>query len=106
MAADYVVGAGGSQLGNLEAGALGSLTSPAISAFTGGLVTVAGALVLGLALPAFTRYRREPDGSAGEEVPGGSPTDQSSVADQSLPGGSPTDQSSVADQSPVPVEFG
>ena len=40
-AADYVVGAGGGQLGNLEAGALGSLTSPVISALTGGLVTMA-----------------------------------------------------------------
>jgi MFS family permease len=61
LAADYVVGAGGSQLGNLEAGALGSLTSPAISAFSGGLATIAGAVVIGLALPAFTRYRRPPD---------------------------------------------
>ena len=50
MAADYVVGAGGAQLGNLEAGALGSLTSPTISALTGGLVTMAGAVVIGLAL--------------------------------------------------------
>jgi len=58
-AADYVVGAGGGQLGNVEAGALGSLTSPVISALTGGLVTVAGALVIGLALPAFVRYRFE-----------------------------------------------
>ncbi|HXS66995.1 MAG TPA: MFS transporter [Streptosporangiaceae bacterium] len=56
-AADYVVGAGGGQLGNLEAGALGSLTSPVISAVTGGVVTVAGALVIWLALPAFVRYR-------------------------------------------------
>jgi MFS family permease len=58
MAADYVIGAGGGQLGNLEAGALGSLTSPAISAVTGGLVTIAGAVVIALAMPAFTRYRR------------------------------------------------
>lgn len=57
MAADYVVGAGGGQLGNLEAGALGSLTSPVISALTGGLVTVAGVIAICLALPAFTRYR-------------------------------------------------
>jgi MFS family permease len=60
MAADYVVGAGGGQLGNLEAGALGSLTSPTVSALSGGLVTVAGALVIGLALPAFRRYRWQP----------------------------------------------
>ena len=58
MAADYVVGAGGSQLGNLEAGALGTLTSPTISALTGGLVTILGSAVIALALPAFTRYRR------------------------------------------------
>jgi MFS family permease len=57
MAADYIVGAGGGQLGSLEAGALGSLTSPVISALCGGLVTIAGSLVIGLALPAFTRYR-------------------------------------------------
>jgi MFS family permease len=62
MAADYIVGAGGAQLGNLEAGALASLTSPVISAAAGGLATVVGAIVIGLALPAFTRYRREPTG--------------------------------------------
>jgi MFS family permease len=60
LAADYVVAAGGPQLGNLEAGALGSLTTPVISALTGGLVTVAGALVIGAARPAFRRYRHEP----------------------------------------------
>jgi MFS family permease len=60
MAADYVVGAGGGQLGNLEAGALGSLTSPTVSALAGGLATIAGTVVIGLALPAFTRYRRQP----------------------------------------------
>ena len=59
-AADYVVGVSGGQLGDLEAGALGSLTSPVISALAGGLITVAGAAVIGLALPAFARYRSEP----------------------------------------------
>jgi hypothetical protein len=59
MAADYIVGAGGSQLGNLEAGALGSLTSPTISALSGGLATIVGTIVIGLALPAFTRYRHQ-----------------------------------------------
>jgi MFS family permease len=58
MAADYVVGAGGAQLGNLEAGALASLTSPVLSAMAGGLATVAAAVLIALALPAFTRYRR------------------------------------------------
>ena len=59
-AADYVVAVSGGQLGNLEAGALGSLTSPTISALTGGLITVAGAVVIGLTLPAFARYRAQP----------------------------------------------
>ena len=67
MAADYVVGAGGGQLGNLEAGAVAAVTSPVISAVAGGLATVAAALVIGLALPAFTRYRSEPDAEAGAE---------------------------------------
>jgi MFS family permease len=56
-AADYVVGAGGAQLGSLEAGAVGSLTSPVISALSGGLLTVVGAVVIGAFLPAFRRYR-------------------------------------------------
>jgi MFS family permease len=82
-AADYVVGAGGGQLGNLEAGALGSLTSPVISAFTGGLITVAGAVVIGLALPAFTRYRagqQEPELASQEPA---SPDPQDPPADGS-----------------------
>jgi MFS family permease len=73
MAADYVVGAGGGQIGNLEAGALGSLTSPGISALTGGLVTVAGAIVIGLALPAFTRYRHQSDRPRGKSLPAAVP---------------------------------
>jgi amino acid transporter len=56
-AAEFVVGAGCPQLGNFRAGLVGSLTSPTISAFSGGIATIAGALVVGLALPAFTRYR-------------------------------------------------
>jgi MFS family permease len=73
MAADYVIGAGGGQIGGLEAGALGSLTSPAVSALTGGLVTIAGAIVIGLAMPAFTRYRRQPDHLAGRGLPAAVP---------------------------------
>lgn len=58
LAADFVVSAGGAQLGNLEAGGLASLTTPVVSALAGGLVTIAGALMIGFALPGFTRYRR------------------------------------------------
>jgi len=62
-AADYVVGAGGGQLGSLEAGLVGSLTTPAISALSGGLLTIAAAIALGAALPGFRRYRA-PDPAA------------------------------------------
>ena len=40
---------------------------PVIGAVAGGLATVAAVLVIGLALPAFTRYRSEPDAEAGAE---------------------------------------
>jgi MFS family permease len=60
-AADYVVGAGGGQLGSLESGVLGSLTTPVISALSGGLLTVAATVAIGVALPAFRRYRTERD---------------------------------------------
>jgi MFS family permease len=56
-AADFLVGAGGGQLGSLEAGLVGSLATPVISALSGGLLTVFGALVIGAALPGFRRYR-------------------------------------------------
>jgi MFS family permease len=59
-AADFLVGAGGGELGSLEAGLVGSLTTPAISALSGGLITIAGALAIGAALPAFRRYRVTP----------------------------------------------
>ena len=66
-AADFLVGAGGSQLGSLEAGLVGSLTTPEISALSGGLATVAGVVAIGALLPAFRRYRSPmPDGPSGQ----------------------------------------
>jgi MFS family permease len=59
-AADYVVGAGGAQLGSLESGLVGSLATPQISALTGGVATILGAVVIGAALPRFRRYREAP----------------------------------------------
>jgi hypothetical protein len=56
MATDYVVGAGVPRLGNFEAGAVASLTSPAVSAVSGGLAAIAGAAVITLAFPAVARY--------------------------------------------------
>jgi MFS family permease len=56
-AAEYVVGAACPQLGNFRAGAVASLTSPGVSAVSGGLATIAGASLIALAMPAFVRYR-------------------------------------------------
>lgn len=56
-AADFVAGAGGGQLGSLESGVVASVTSPEISALAGGLLTIAGALAIAAAIPAFRRYR-------------------------------------------------
>jgi MFS family permease len=70
-AADYVVGYGGGQLGNLESGAVGSLFTPTVSAVSGGLATIAGAALIGLLLPAFARYRRPvPPAEPGQAEPG------------------------------------
>jgi MFS family permease len=54
-AVDYVVGICGSQLGNLEAGAVGSLTSPVLSAVAGGLATIVAAAMVAAAIPGFVR---------------------------------------------------
>src|SRR5256885_17120017 len=61
-------------LGNLEAGALASLTSIRTSIVSGGIACVAGCVVLALAFPALLRYdarNREP-GPAGLLRPPGS----------------------------------
>jgi MFS family permease len=56
-AAEYVVGAECPQLGNFRAGTVASLTSPGISAVSGGLAAIVGTALIGLGLPAFSRYR-------------------------------------------------
>jgi MFS family permease len=56
-AADYVVGAGGGQLGSLESGLVASFTSPEISALSGGLLTIAAVFAIGAGFPGFRRYR-------------------------------------------------
>lgn len=57
-AADYLIGAIGPQVGNFRAGTVASLTTPAVSAVSGGIATVVGAAVIGWAVPAFVRYPR------------------------------------------------
>jgi len=71
MAVDYVVGAGVPRLGNFEAGAVASLTSPAVSAVSGGLAAVAGAAVIRLAFAPVARYGARPGraGTADDAVP-------------------------------------
>jgi MFS transporter, ENTS family, enterobactin (siderophore) exporter len=48
-------------LGNVEAGAVAELFSPVVSVVSGGLACVAGALVLGLAIPALRSATLAPD---------------------------------------------
>jgi len=60
FAVDFAVGAGAPALGNFEAGAVASLTSPTTSAVSGGLGVVAGAALIGLAIPALLTYRTAP----------------------------------------------
>jgi MFS family permease len=57
MAAEFVAGAGGSQLGYLESGVVGSLATPDISALSGGLATIIAVLLIGALLPGVRRYR-------------------------------------------------
>ena len=47
-------------LGNLEAGALASLTSVRASVVSGGIACIVGCVLLAAAFPALIRYRREP----------------------------------------------
>jgi MFS family permease len=68
-AAEFVVGAACPQLGNFRAGAVASLTSPGVSAFSGGLATIAGAGLIALAMPAFFRYQAPVRGAPAEAHP-------------------------------------
>jgi hypothetical protein len=57
---EYIIGTGGAPLGNVEAGTVASLTTPAFSAVLGGLGCLAVAALIGLLCPAFARYRAPP----------------------------------------------
>jgi MFS family permease len=56
---EYIIGGGGSPVGNVEAGAVAALTSPVFSAVSGGLGCLAAAALIALAFPAFRRYAHE-----------------------------------------------
>jgi hypothetical protein len=76
-AVDYVVGAGVPKLGNFESGVVASFTSPGFSAVSGGLITIAGALLIRLALPAMARYQAgsgpDPDNASETSLDTGRP---------------------------------
>jgi MFS family permease len=54
---EYIIGNGGGPLGNVESGTVASLTTPAVSAISGGLGCLAIAALIALLCPAFVRYR-------------------------------------------------
>lgn len=81
-AADYLVGAGGGDLGSVEAGLVGSLATPVISALSGGLITVAGAIAIGMALPAFRRYQVAEENGAGPNAAATHELDEAPVSAQ------------------------
>jgi MFS family permease len=56
-AAEIMVGGSVPQVGNFRAGAVAQLTSPGVSATAGGVLAVAGALLVGVGYPALVRYR-------------------------------------------------
>lgn len=62
---EYIIGTGGAPLGNVESGAVASLTTPVISTVAGGLGCLAIAALIGLMFPAFTRYRNQAVGRRG-----------------------------------------
>jgi MFS family permease len=67
-AADYLIGGACPQLGNFRAGAVASLTTPAISAISGGLAVVVGAAIIQLAIPTLSSFTAAEPVPAPEEV--------------------------------------
>ena len=66
---EYIIGTGGGPLGNVESGTVASLTTPVVSAVSGGLGCLAIAALIGLLCPAFTRYRPIPPGPPDSLIP-------------------------------------
>ena len=54
---EYIIGTGGAPLGNVESGTVASLTTPTISAVSGGVGCFVIAALIAGAIPALTRYR-------------------------------------------------
>ena len=62
---NYLVVAGGPRLGDLEAGLVASLFSPAVSVVSGGLLCIVGAALIAWLVPSFRRY----DAPTDERIP-------------------------------------
>jgi hypothetical protein len=77
-AAEYVISGTGSYLGDLGSGALASITTAATSALAGALATIAGTLVIALAVPSFRRYRTTNAPLSSETLMPGTPPSQAS----------------------------
>jgi hypothetical protein len=65
---EYIIGTGGAPLGNVEAGTVAALTSPSISAVSGGIGCLAIAVLIALAFPTFTRHRGQPACRVEEDI--------------------------------------
>ncbi|MFD7446158.1 MFS transporter [Streptomyces sp. NPDC059909] len=74
-AVEFVVGAGGPQLGSMRAGALGAVTSPGLSAVIGGATSVLAAALLAVALPKFARWESTSPNRAPAEEPAREPSE-------------------------------
>ena len=95
---EFAVGGGAPALGNFRAGAVASLTAPTISAVSGGLSVMAGALLIGLCIPALLTYRCQPD------PPPASPrAHDSAVHDSAAYDSAAHDEASGAGTDPVPL---
>jgi len=60
---------GGPRLGDAEAGAMAALTNPQISVVSGGLLTVAGCVIVGLAIPVYWNWDARAPVQYGAESP-------------------------------------
>jgi hypothetical protein len=68
-AVHILVVVGGPRIGDFEAGAVASLTTPAISVVSGGLACIAGSLVVAAVYPELRRYRAPASWSHGSITP-------------------------------------
>jgi MFS family permease len=63
-ALDFVVGAGGPQLGNIRAGLVASVSSGSESMIFGGVAAAVGTVLIAVLTPQLRRYRLEPEPAA------------------------------------------